>query len=360
MQFKDDARNRRHADTLKRLGLDPIAKQADAPDEAENAPSELPKFAGPRPIGQQPDATMAIHRDPTPWQQKIRPLGRHVPAEAEPPSQELVRLGHTAEVNGVTEAGLDNIREVRPPSFDSADANPDNIREVRPPGAIDPDKPAIEDDSFILGQDVGGQVAGATATEVADAMKRKAGEYEQQYPLDDRRKAEEALAGSITNWGQLDANTRDLLTHLAVDVGVDQVLANDSLIEGINTDNHTAMADALQRFDGRTTQDKLDSYTAGLNALAKPDDQETESDDGLTLSLQKLLKEHEGQEELGYLDHLSHPTIGHGHKFIWKAPGDHNLLAVTGRPPSYYFDKENRRPTSKKLTPDQMQELLEL
>ena len=83
------------------------------------------------PANQQPHAEVAINRDVTPWQQKIRPLGPYVPTETDvrsqelaagpgdPPAenmaQELARLGDTAEVNGPVEADLDDIRDVRPP-----------------------------------------------------------------------------------------------------------------------------------------------------------------------------------------------------------------------------------------------------
>ncbi len=333
MVINDPDRSQRHADTLKRLGLDPIAKQAATPAEAENSPAQLPKLGDLRnlddwqralapnvvtddgsakpgdqirsiddfrrigdqltrgalakpdaakltgndwkilkgllPPDRQPDPTIAINRAPTPWRQKIRPLGRHVFTE---PEESIARLeGDQLAEDQVSADG--EIREL-PRLGDTleASADTDDIREVRLPGpAVDPYKPAMVDDSSAFGQNVGAQAAGASNSIVADAMKVRASDYQKQYPPAKMQETSQRLAKEVPNWDKLDYSTRNVLTHLAVDIGVDKVLANDPLVNGIENGNHTVMADALQRFDGRTTQDKLDSYTAGLKSLATAD-----------------------------------------------------------------------------------------
>ncbi len=357
MQFKDNARSQRHADTLKRLGLDPVARQAEKSAEAENSPSQLPSPAGLRnlddwrralgpgvvtddgsakpgdqihsiddfrrigdqltggaltdadaakltgndwkilkgllPSEQQPDATIAINRDDTPWQQKIRPIGRHVPDESSNGSRQLAHLGDTLAADGVypgkgvlpdfsdepvdesdaeeptvaepspapdddiridpdaiavepIEAepdDLHDIREVLPPSFGPSDPDTDNIREVRPAWADDPNAPEPLTD------------------------------YQKQYPLGERRKAEGALAEAIPNWGQLDARTRDAIVHLAVDVGVKHIIANDSLVTALSTNNHAAMADSLKALEGLMTAEQFEKYAAGPQIMAGEDEE---------------------------------------------------------------------------------------
>jgi nucleoid-associated protein YgaU len=94
--------------------------------------------------------------------------------------------------------------------------------------------------------------------------------------------------------------------------------------------------------------------------VAPDSDQSDESDAQITGSLEVLLKAHEGKKDYGYLDSEGHPTIGHGHKFVWGAQGDKNLNAVTGNQPSDYFDQATGKPTELKLTATQIQKILEL
>jgi hypothetical protein len=114
------------------------------------------------------------------------------------------------------------------------------------------------------------QPAPSDKPEDKDEQAKRHAAYEKRYPREDREGAAKALRQAIPNWDKLDIDTRSALTHLAIDAGVENIVANKALIAAANNNNHAGIIHALKQSDDLLPADDMDDYVEGFRTLGPP------------------------------------------------------------------------------------------
>jgi LysM repeat protein len=97
-------------------------------------------------------------------------------------------------------------------------------------------------------------------TDDKDEQAKRKAEYLRNYPLEKRKKLANDLKQKVPNWDKMNTRTRIILTHMAIDVGVENVVGNTSLMTAATNSNPIGMIQALKGSKDFLTDGKRDWY----------------------------------------------------------------------------------------------------